>query len=124
MEKNRKILVIEDEEFAIQLLHKMLTREGYEVSTAMNKREAQMKIANDDYDLIISDIMLPYSGGFDILEELQQDERKKDIPVLVVTGMDKDILQATKFKANACFTKPYDINELLVKVKELLPQPA
>lgn len=118
--QNKNILVIEDEEFAIALLEKILTDEGYNVSKAMNKKEALSKINNNKYDLIISDIMLPYAGGFDIVDDIKDDEQKKNTPVLILTGMDREILDATLIKANAYMTKPYDVDELIGKVKDLL----
>jgi len=116
-----KILVIDDEKFILESIAKTLRTEGYSVFLAENKKTALEIIRKEDLDLIITDIMLPFTGGFDIVERIKEDPGKKNIPVIVITGMDEDVLVSTRTEADACITKPFTAKQLLYTVKKFLP---
>jgi DNA-binding response OmpR family regulator len=113
----KTILVIEDEEFISNLVAHILRREGYEVLVASDFKSSIAIIDNTALDLIITDVMLPYTGGLEILEYVKGSEKQKDIPVILVTGMDKEILFSSKIRAEAILTKPFDVSQLLTLVK-------
>jgi CheY-like chemotaxis protein len=115
----KRILVIEDEPFIRKSIVSFLELERYSVVSASTVRKAIDYINMDRFDLIITDIMLPYSGGFEIVEYMKSDPLRCITPVVILTGMDKDILQATKTKADYCLNKPFSPKQLIDTVKQI-----
>lgn len=113
----RTILVIDDEEDIATAISRALKREGYSVIITSDYKTSIKVIANSEIDLIISDVMLPFTGGFDIVEYVKNDEALKNTPVILVTGMDKDILYSSSIKADAVVSKPFDMDRLIALVK-------
>jgi two-component system, OmpR family, phosphate regulon response regulator PhoB len=115
---NKKtVLIIEDDEFIRNLLAHVLQKEGYNVLLAGDFRSSIKIIDSSPLDMIISDVMLPYTGGLEILEYIKSNEHQKHIPVILVTAMDKDVLNCSHIKAEAIVTKPFDTGHLLDVVK-------
>ena len=113
----KTILVIDDEEDIATAISRSLKREGYSVIITSDYKTSIKVIANSEIDLIISDVMLPLTGGFDIVEYVKNDEALKNTPVILVTGMDKDILYSSSIKADAVVSKPFDMDRLIALVK-------
>lgn len=118
----KTILVIDDEDNISNAIAKALKKEGFGVITASNYKTAINIIDNSTLDLIISDVMMPYTGGFDIVEYVKENPKLKHLPVILVTGMDKDILYSSSIQANAIVQKPFDIAQLMALVKNNLKQ--
>jgi DNA-binding response OmpR family regulator len=114
---HKTILVIEDEEFISNLMAHVLRKEGYKVMNASDFKTSINIIDTTCLDLIITDVMLPYTGGLEILEYVKAHEKHKNIPVILVTGMDKEILFSSKIRAEAVLTKPFDVSQLITLVK-------
>jgi two-component system, OmpR family, response regulator ResD len=119
MEK-KKILVIEDEDFIRKTLTVFLEGENYNVTTVSSATAAIRKLEHQYYDLVITDLMLPYSGGLDIVDHIKDNFLLSSTPVIILTGMDKDILSSTVTRAEACVTKPFSPPDLIKLVKEML----
>ena len=115
-----KILIIEDEGFILESIAQILSKEGYMIYTADDYHTAVRIIKSENLDMIISDIMLPYTGGFDIVDFVRNDPEKKDTSIILISGMDRTILNTTKIKVEACITKPFTSKELLRVVKQHL----
>ena len=115
--KQKTILVIEDEEFISNLMAHILRREGYNVLLASDFKTSINIIDTSPLDIIITDVMMPYTGGLEILEYVKGHESQKNVPVILVTGMDKEILFSSKIRAEAILTKPFDVSQLLTLVK-------
>ena len=115
-----KILVIEDDKELLYALKTILTVEGYEVDTAETLVAGKSKITENQYDLLITDIMLPHWGGFDLVDAAKETATGSKIPVIVITGMDEDILNSTITYAEKCITKPFHKKLLLDAVSEVL----
>jgi DNA-binding response OmpR family regulator len=113
----KTVLVIDDEEVIATAISRALKKEGYSVIITSDYKTSIKVIANSEIDLIISDVMLPYTGGFDIVEYVKNDEALKNTPVILVTGMDKDILYSSSIKADAVVSKPFDMERLIALVK-------
>jgi DNA-binding response OmpR family regulator len=113
----KTVLVIDDEEVIATAISRALKKEGYSVIITSDYKTSIKVIANSEIDLIISDVMLPYTGGFDIVEYVKNDEALKNTPVILVTGMDKDILYSSSVKADAVVSKPFDMERLIALVK-------
>lgn len=116
------ILVIEDEKFILESIAKTLRNEGYTVFTAEDRETAMDLIQVKKLDLIISDVMLPFSGGFDIVEYVKENPEKRNIPVILVTGMDEDVLKTTRTEADAVLIKPFTTDQLLALINKFLQQ--
>jgi DNA-binding response OmpR family regulator len=115
-----KILIIDDELDLLMNIEGILTSEGFEVEKASEFKEAKRMIANNDYDLVICDIMLPYFGGFDLIDFIKENPEKHKTPVIVITGMDKDVLESTFTFAEICLVKPFTGKQLLGAVRSQL----
>ncbi len=115
-----RILLVEDEEtLAVGLIYN-LTEEGYLVTWAKNGKEAVESFENEKFDLIILDIMLPYLNGYEVAEAV----RKKDLqmPILMLTAKteSEDKVRGLEKGADDYLTKPFHLQELLLRVKGML----
>lgn len=119
---SKYILIVEDEETVLEFLSFYLTKQGFNVSTALDGNEALQKIKDKKPDLIILDIVLPKKSGYEILKLLQQGY--KDIPVIVITGHSRDMETIMMFKlepnVKEFFTKPVSPDLLVSKIHSLL----
>jgi len=114
------ILIIDDEKVIRDSVSKTLKDAGYETNTAGTLLEAVEKIQNNKYDLIICDVMIPHIGGLELVDKIKSDSRYSSTPIIIMTGMDRDILSATVVSAEAVITKPFESRELLNQVKNQL----
>jgi DNA-binding response OmpR family regulator len=127
-----KILVIDDEENAVEVLQFMLTMEGYRVISAYSGQEALELIERESaqtrgwrqigFDLVLLDIMMPGIDGFKVCQRVKTDDKLFHIPVIMVTALDdvKSKLLALQFGADDYVTKPCTSEELLTKIKARL----
>src|SRR5690606_11996271 len=115
-----RILVVEDEEKIARVLELELTYEGYEVEKAKTGYEALEKYREGNWDLILLDIMLPEMSGIEILRRI----RKGDsiTPVILLTAKDsiEDKVTGLDLGANDYITKPFQIEELLARIRVAL----
>lgn len=118
-----KILVAEDEPLLLKTIQMRLKKEGYEIITATNGKEALNLITSENPDLIITDIMMPYSSGLEIIAEVKQNN-KLNIPVIILSamGQEQTVLEAFNLGADDYVTKPFSPNELCLRVKRLALQ--
>ena len=119
--KGSSILIVDDEKVIRESVSKTLEKEGYVTEVAGTLLEAVEKITSRKFDLIICDVMIPHIGGIELVDKLKSDPAYSGIPVILMTGMDRDILNATKVTANAVITKPFDSKQLLSEVRNQLP---
>ena len=115
-----KILVIEDEQRVAELLQSGLEEHDYETDTASDGAAGLRMFFQNKYDLIISDIILPKMGGFELCKEIRQVD--KNIPILMLTalGSTDDKLEGFDSGADDYLTKPFDFRELLARIAVLL----
>ncbi|MBN2812484.1 MAG: response regulator [Bacteroidales bacterium] len=121
--KESRILVIDDSTTNIVLLEAILTDKGYLIETALNAKDAFMRIEKQVPDLILLDLLMPKVSGFEFLDQLRKDERTKNTPVIVISAIntDDEITQKIeKLEAVAFLRKPIDIQYLVSKVDEVL----
>ncbi len=115
-----KLLVVEDERDLNEIITKELTINGYVVDSCFDGQEAYEYLSLNEYDGAILDIMLPKIDGFDVLERI----RNKGIqtPVLFLTARDskKDIIRGLDSGADDYIAKPFDLDELLARVRVML----
>ena len=119
-----KILIVDDDETMTGLLKTLLKMEGH-APTAVNDSTKAMEIAGSvNPDLITLDLMMPGLSGFELCELLHQDPRFADIPIIIVSARDDAESKATARKVGArdYVTKPFDADELMQKIQELVGQ--
>ena len=120
MSDKAKILIVDDEPLIRDALAFKLTKDGYDVDTAEDGEKAIQKIESEEYHIIISDIMMPFISGFELVKILK--ERGTDAPVLMLTSLNSEtaVLKAFDLGADDFMTKPFSPNELSVRIKKLL----
>jgi DNA-binding response OmpR family regulator len=115
-----KILVVEDNQLILKVIETKLKKEGYEVINCENGKEAIERITDSLPDLVITDIMLPYNSGLEIVNFVKA-KLQKNIPVIVLSGLgqEKTIEEAFKLGADDYMTKPFNLSELLMRIKRV-----
>ena len=113
-----KILIVEDNQLLLKVLETKLKKEGYEVISCENGKDAIDEIIYSSPDLIITDIMLPYSSGLEIVNFVKV-TLKKSTPVMVLSGIgqEKTVEEAFKLGADDYMTKPFSLSELSMRIK-------
>lgn len=113
-----KILVVDDESSIRNLIRMQLEMEGYEVLTAADGREA-LERWNEQPDVLILDVMLPDTDGYELLRLFR--EKDRDIPVLMLTAKSQmnDKLLGLQLGADDYVTKPFNYAELILRVKNM-----
>lgn len=116
---NEKILIIEDEEAIQKILSEPLTFTGYVVTVASDGLEGINKFHEQDFNLIILDIMLPKIDGYTVCEMIRQESQ---IPIILLTALDTEDAQIKGFDklADDYITKPFSIKLVLKRVEALL----
>ena len=117
------ILLVEDELEQRAMLAGMLESEGYRVAGVASAEEALDRLKEAKPDMIVTDVKLPGMDGFTLYEKILQQPASRQIPFLFITGYtDQRAIEAVKtLGAVAYITKPYDLEDLLHQVKEVLP---
>ena len=115
-----RILVIEDEKNLNDIIVKRLILEKYGVDTYFNGNDALEYIFSTEYDVIVSDIMLPGIDGYEILKRIRQKEIKT--PVLLLTALDgiEDRVKGLDYGADDYLVKPFAFDELMARIRVLL----
>jgi two-component system response regulator VicR len=117
-----KILVCDDDESLVTMVRFKLSRENLgEVIKAMDGREAKVLLQKQDFDLVITDIHMPFHSGLEITAFIRND-LKKNTPIIVLSaeGLENTVLEAFEMGANDFITKPFSPAELAVRVKRIL----
>lgn len=118
----RSALLVEDSEDISYLLRHMLEREGFAVHSAFSGRAAESYIkASSPTDIVLTDLMLPYIDGFELITRIREHPLWKDVPIIVLSGKatERDIVRAFEVGANDYVTKPYKPLELLARIRRL-----
>lgn len=114
------ILLVEDEENLHEALKLNLELEGYEVSSSFNGATALKAIGNEYFDLIILDIMLPEIDGFGVIESIRVSNNEIPILILSAKNTSADRVAGLKKGADDYLTKPFNLEELLLRVQKLI----
>jgi DNA-binding response OmpR family regulator len=123
MEKRKQILCIEDDVDMLDLFRVMLTRHGYEVQCVNRGQEGLDAIRREKPDLVILDIMMPGMDGWQVYQQMKEDETTRHIPTIVVTAksmlIDK-VLGLEIAKVDDYIGKPFNTQELLDSIARVL----
>lgn len=119
-----KVLVAEDEPLMLMAIQAKLKNDGYEVVGAPDGREALKLLEHYKPDIIITDILMPYTSGLELISIVKSNENKK-IPIIVLSGLGQEntVMEAFQLGADDFLTKPFNPIELSVRVKRLLKIP-
>ncbi len=115
-----RILLVEDEESLRSTLSLNLELEGYEVVSTANGREALQLFKTSKFDLIILDIMLPEINGIDICHEIRKENKKVFILFLSARNLGSERVEGLKAGADDYLSKPFNLEELLLRIEILL----
>jgi CheY-like chemotaxis protein len=120
--KQSSILVVDDSNTNIVLLGAVLADKGYRIDTAMNAMEAFQRIERNKPDLILLDLLMPKISGFEFLEQLRDDDKMKDTPVIVISALSDEENKNRTLRLGAVdfIIKPVDIHYLVERIASTL----
>ncbi len=118
----QRILVVDDEPEAVELVEFNLKQAGYAVVTAVDGAEALKKARSQTPDLIVLDVMLPEMDGFEICKTLRLEPATARVPIVMLTAKAAEIdrVLGLELGADDYLTKPFSPRELLLRVKKIL----
>ncbi|MBI2284100.1 MAG: response regulator [Bacteroidetes bacterium] len=116
-----KILVAEDEAMLRKTIEMKLKKEGYEVIVTNDGREAIEQMEQANPDVIVTDIMMPYASGLEVINFVRQKLNRKT-PIIILSAMEQEkvVMEAFELGADDYITKPFSLNELAIRVKRLI----
>ncbi|HTZ18984.1 MAG TPA: sigma-54 dependent transcriptional regulator [Dissulfurispiraceae bacterium] len=117
-----RILIAEDEEITLKHLVNTLQREGYDASGVPNGMDALQKIEKEYFDLLITDIKMPGMTGMELLPVVKSKYPETEVIVITGFGSIGSAVEAVKKGAVDYITKPFDLDELIIKVKKIFDQ--
>ena len=120
---SNNILVIEDEPDILKNLEYNLSREGFKVSSAASLYDAEHKLQNNnDFSLLLLDLMLPDGSGLDLCKKIKGNPKTESIPIIILTAKDDEVDRVVGFELGAddYVTKPFSVRELILRVKAIL----
>ncbi len=115
-----KVLIIEDEEKIARVLELELSYEGYHVKTALNGLEGFQMFQSDSWDVIVLDVMLPGISGIELLRRLRSTQTNVSVIMLTAKDSVEDKVSGLDLGANDYMTKPFQIEELLARIRVCL----
>ena len=118
----KRVLVVDDEPDIRKVVSFRLKKAGYEVTTAVNGKEALECVQKERPDLILLDLRLPIMDGYEVCKRLKSDEVLKSIPVILLTAsMASTVREKTKeYNADDYMVKPFDPDKLMEKIKKFI----
>jgi two-component system alkaline phosphatase synthesis response regulator PhoP len=119
----KKILVVDDDQEAVELLEEILTAQNFRVISARNGDEAIKKVREEKPDGVVLDVVLPGLGGLDVCRILKQDKVTHPIPIIMVSGKvmeTRDKVAGFEAGADDYLTKPFEATELVARIRSLL----
>jgi DNA-binding NtrC family response regulator len=117
-----KILVVDDEESMCRFMEIMLKKEGYHVSTSQDASTALQLIKDEDYDLVIADLMMPEMSGLELLTQAKKADSNADFIVMTAFASVDSAIEALKNGAFDYVTKPFRVDEIKIAVRKSLEQ--
>ena len=123
MEKSRKILIVDDDPKALLLMEEILNMYGYDLILLGDVRQLIKTAIKEKPGLIFLDIMMPEMDGYTVLKKIRQEETIKNIPVVMLTALDREESKkiASSLGASGYITKPVNSKHLIETVARFLP---
>ncbi len=117
---NKKILVVEDDQYVLESLSLLLTHEGYEVSTANEGQTALQLIKNEPFDLVIVDLKMPKIDGLELLKKIRAVVPDTVVIMMTAYGSIKSAVEAMKLGASDYITKPISADEIRLSIQKVM----
>ena len=119
----KRVLVVDDEKLIVKGIRFSLLQEGFEVDCAYDGEEALEKAKNNEYDVILLDVMLPKLDGFEVCQQIRE---FSEIPIIMLTakGDDMDKILGLEYGADDYITKPFNILEVKARIKAIIRRTA
>lgn len=119
----KKILVVDDEKLIVKGIRFSLEQDGMEVDCAYDGEEALQKIRDNEYDIILLDVMLPRLTGFEVCQQVRE---FSSVPIVMLTakGEDMDKILGLEYGADDYITKPFNILEVKARIKAIIRRTA
>ncbi len=116
------ILIIEDDSIMLLAIRSILAKSGYNLITARDGKEAFEKLDTEEYDVVVTDLMMPYANGLEVVSKIRNDMSKRHVSIIVCSsvGNEETITEAFRLGADDYLKKPIKAEELLTRVKSLL----
>lgn len=124
MDYRQTILVVDDDAFIRRPLEFILRQEGFDPVTADGGEACMEQLAAIRPDLIIMDVMMPGTDGFELCKTIKRESRFADIPIILLSARNRDLDRKRGLSLGAAdfLTKPYSPSELLTRVREILSE--
>ena len=118
----KRILVVDDDEMVLMALNELLKPEGYNVQTVTSGTEALQKLNQNDYDLLMLDVIMPEMDGFELCKKIRALDQYKDTPIVFLTAKsrEEDRQRGLEVGANLFLSKPISPDKLLGIVSDAL----
>ncbi len=118
----KDILVIEDDRKMRDGLVEILKDEGYKVESAENGQSGLDKLKKKDFDIVLTDLMMPVMGGMEVLREIKRTKPKTSVIIITAFGTIENAVDAIKVGASDYITKPFKIDEIQTKIRKVLAE--
>lgn len=118
-----KILLIEDEEFIRDIYTQELTKNGFQVDSVATGKEGFEKLAQNKYDLLLLDIMLPDTNGLEILKQVKQNPQTRNLKTILLTNLGQDTVIKQGFELGAdkyLIKMSFNPDQIVAEVKNIL----
>jgi DNA-binding response OmpR family regulator len=117
-----RILIAEDSSTDVKFMESILAGKGHQLVLAVDGEEAEEKINNEKFDLVILDIVMPKKNGYQLCRWIKKEERFRHMPVVIVTSKkdESDRLWGKQQGADFYLTKPYEPAELLMAINKFI----
>ena len=118
------VLVVDDDRNAVDILNRLLTKEGFVVQCAHGGREALAQVEAHPIDVILLDVMMPDMDGFQVCEALRQNERTRGIPIILLTAKDdmETRVVGMRLGVSEFLTKPINKTEVFARLRAQMHQ--
>jgi len=119
-DSNPSILLVEDDQNFGDVLKSYLEMNGFEITLRTDGEKGKIAFDDGDFDLCIFDVMMPRKDGFTLAKEIREDDKRTPIIFLTAKSMNDDIVEGLKIGADDYITKPFNSEELLLRVHAIL----
>src|SRR4030043_439455 len=118
----KKILLVDEDPIILRLIASRLKNSGYDVVSALDGESGLKKAITKKPDLVLLDIIMPGLNGFEVCKRLKENDKTKDIPVIMLTVLagEKDLSKGLEAGADCLITKPFSAVDLLHEIKKTM----
>lgn len=118
--KNKTILIVDDDVDLLSLLENILKKQGYNVIKSLGSKDVMIILNNQKVDMMILDVIMPEKNGFELLNQIKKENINIPIIFLTAKNVATDRIRALKEGAEDYITKPFQIEELIVRIENIL----